>query len=114
MGRWVGEVHLHWLPSLLQGEINEQIWPWNDYETVQREVEKVNDLDLKSREIFYGKEVIIDKNGNLAVNVYHGKLGDSNTPIVAMFIGKALKPKYYYSFKDELAAFRFIKNIFNH
>ena len=25
----------------------------------------LNDLDLKSREIFYGKEVIIDKNGNL-------------------------------------------------
>ena len=51
----------------------------------------------------------LDKNGNLAVNVYHGKLGDSNTPVVAMFIGKALKPKYYYSFKNELDAFRFIK-----
>lgn len=66
------------------------------------------DIWQVKREDNYNRHYL-DKNGNLAVNVYHGKLGDSNTPIVAMFIGKALKPKYYYSFKDELAAFRFIK-----
>lgn len=48
-----------------------------------------------------------DKNGNLAVNVYRETIGQK--PIVAMFIGKALKPKYYYSFKNEMDAARFIK-----
>lgn len=48
-----------------------------------------------------------DKSGNLAVNVYSDFTGIK--PIVAMFIGKALKPKYYYSFKCELDAVRFIK-----
>lgn len=66
------------------------------------------DIWQTRREDEYNRHYL-DKNGNLAVNVYHGKLGDSNTPIVAMFIGKALKPKYYYSFKNELDAFRFIK-----
>ena len=48
-----------------------------------------------------------DKNGNLAVNVW---LDSTNLkPIVAMFIGKALKPKYYYRFDNEMAAARFIK-----
>ena len=49
-----------------------------------------------------------DKNGNLAVNIYEDYSGAR--PIIAMFIGKALKPKYYYSFKCELDAKRFIKN----
>lgn len=48
-----------------------------------------------------------DKNGNLAVNVYADY--SSAKPIVAMFIGRALKPKYYYCFKCELDAKRFIK-----
>lgn len=48
-----------------------------------------------------------DKNGKLAVNVYRE---GSDKSIVAMFIGKALKPKYYYAFKSELEAVRFIKN----
>lgn len=48
-----------------------------------------------------------DKNGKLAVNVY--KDFSSPKPIVAMFIGKALRPKYYYCFKTEMDAVRFIK-----
>lgn len=48
-----------------------------------------------------------DKKGNLAVNVYCDYSGQK--PIVAMFIGKAKKPRYYYSFKCELDAARFIK-----
>ena len=47
-----------------------------------------------------------DKNGKLAVNVYTEMVGDK--PIVAMFIGKALKPKYYYRFRNEIEAARFI------
>ena len=49
-----------------------------------------------------------DKNGKLAINVYTDFSGAK--PIVAMFIGKALKPRYYYSFKCETDAARFIKN----
>ena len=48
-----------------------------------------------------------DKNGKLAVNVYTDFSGAK--PIVAMFIGKALKPKYYYRFQNEMDAARFIK-----
>ena len=48
-----------------------------------------------------------DKNGKLAVNVYTDYSG--TRPIVAMFVGKATKPKYYYSFKCEMDAVRFIK-----
>jgi hypothetical protein len=51
---------------------------------------------------------VYDKNGNLAVNVYRETL--SGKPIVAMFIGKAKNPKYYYSFRCELDAARFVKN----
>lgn len=50
-----------------------------------------------------------DKNGKLAVNVYR-ETSPNGKPIVAMFIGKALKPKYYYSFSNEMEAARFIKN----
>lgn len=48
-----------------------------------------------------------DKNGNLAVNVFTEFI--NNKPIVAMFVGKALKPKYYYRFNCEMDAARFIK-----
>lgn len=49
-----------------------------------------------------------DKNGNLAVNVYSDF--SKQKPIVMIFVGKAQKPKYYYSFKNEFDAARFIKN----
>lgn len=49
----------------------------------------------------------LDKNGKLAVNVYTDF--SSPKPVVAMFIGKALKPKYYYCFKTEMEAMRFVK-----
>ena len=48
-----------------------------------------------------------DKNGNLAVNVWLDFVDFK--PVVAMFIGKALKPKYYYRFQNEMDAARFIK-----
>lgn len=48
-----------------------------------------------------------DKNGKLAVNVY-SELSPNGKPIVAMFIGKALKPKYYYSYQNEMDAARSI------
>ena len=48
-----------------------------------------------------------DKNGKLAVNIYRETIGQK--PIVAMFIGKALRPKYYYRFNNEMDAARFIK-----
>lgn len=51
----------------------------------------------------------LDKKGNLAVNVYKENLQNGGV-IVAMFVGKALKPKYYYCFKNEMDAARFIKN----
>ena len=49
-----------------------------------------------------------DKTGKLAVNVYTDFSGEK--PIVAMFLGKALRPKYYYRFNNEMDAARFIKN----
>lgn len=49
-----------------------------------------------------------DKNGNLAVNIYKENLQNGGV-IVAMFIGKALKPKHYYCFNCEMDAARFIK-----
>ena len=48
-----------------------------------------------------------DKNGKLAVNVWLDFVDFK--PVVAMFIGKALKPKYYYRFNNEMDAARFIK-----
>ncbi|MBQ2175359.1 MAG: hypothetical protein II453_09930 [Alphaproteobacteria bacterium] len=48
-----------------------------------------------------------DKNGNLAVNVWLDFIDFK--PVVAMFVGKALKPKYYYRFNNEMDAARFIK-----
>ena len=50
-----------------------------------------------------------DKNGKLAVNVY-SELSPNGKPIVAMFVGKALKPKYYYSYQNEMDAARSIKS----
>lgn len=49
-----------------------------------------------------------DKNGKLAVNVFSEMIGDK--PVVAMFIGKSLRPKYYYRFQNEVEAARFIQN----
>lgn len=49
-----------------------------------------------------------DKTGKLAVNVYKENLQNGKV-IIAMFVGKALKPKYYYSFKNEMDAARFLK-----
>ena len=49
-----------------------------------------------------------DKDGKLAVNVY-SELSANGKPIVAMFIGKALKPKYYYRFQNEIEAARFVR-----
>lgn len=49
-----------------------------------------------------------DKSGKLAVNVYKEIMVNGRV-IIAMFIGKALKPKYYYSFKNEMDAARFVK-----
>jgi hypothetical protein len=48
-----------------------------------------------------------DKNGNVAVNVWLDFIDFK--PVVAMFVGKALKPKYYYRFNNEMDAARFIK-----
>lgn len=48
-----------------------------------------------------------DKNGNVAVNVWLDFIDFK--PVVAMFVGKALKPKYYYRFQNEMDAARFIK-----
>lgn len=48
-----------------------------------------------------------DKNGNLAVNVWLDFVDFK--PVVAIFIGKALKPKYYYSYQNEMDAARSIK-----
>lgn len=48
-----------------------------------------------------------DKNGNVAVNVWLDFIDFK--PVVAMFVGKALKPKYYYRFPNEMDAARFIK-----
>ncbi|MBQ2285564.1 MAG: hypothetical protein II244_07865 [Clostridia bacterium] len=49
----------------------------------------------------------LDKNGNVAVNVWLDFIDFK--PVVAMFIGKSLKPKYYYRFNNEVDAARFIK-----
>lgn len=51
---------------------------------------------------------ILDKKGNLAVNVHKETLQNGGV-VVAMFVGKALKPKYYYCFNCEMDAVRFIK-----
>lgn len=51
---------------------------------------------------------ILDKKGNLAVNVHKETLQNGGV-VVAMFVGKALKPKYYYRFNCEMDAVRFIK-----
>jgi hypothetical protein len=48
-----------------------------------------------------------DKNGNVAVNVWLDFIDFK--PVVGMFVGKALKPKYYYRFNNEMDAARFIK-----
>lgn len=48
-----------------------------------------------------------DKNGNVAVNIWLDFIDFK--PVVAMFVGKALKPKYYYRFQNEMDAARFIK-----
>jgi hypothetical protein len=49
-----------------------------------------------------------DKKGNLAVNINQDTYPNGKI-VIAMFVGKALKPKYYYSFKCEMDALRFVK-----